>query len=358
MDDADENVEHGEGLVAAPLRAPRRLWWLGSVALLVIAAVVAVYRRHDLAAASHLIAAVRLPRLVLVAGFEAASLGALIALQHWLLRMGGARLRLKVVGTIVLAANAVAGALPGGAAFAAAWMFTQLRRRGVGQVLAGAVLAVSGVLSVAALFALLVAGALASGSAGLGALRPLVLGLVAILSVMVGAVAGLSRFRPVRRRFWRLWRRLGVRSQQLRDIEDGLLALVRHVHAVRPGLRPWWLPFTFALLNWACDAACLLTCAWALGIGVPWRGILVAYTLTQMTGSLRLTPGGLGVVEASLTALLALYGLRTDQAIALTLLYRTASYWALQPIGWACWLGLTFSSRRADHRAGPDWHTG
>ncbi|MEU2737899.1 lysylphosphatidylglycerol synthase transmembrane domain-containing protein [Streptomyces sp. NPDC007095] len=358
MDGADKDVEHGEDFVAAPFRKPRRLWWLASVALVVIAAVVAVYRRHDLAAASHLIAAVRMPRLVLVAGFEAASLGALIALQQWLLRMGEARLRLRVVGTIVLAANAVAGALPGGAAFAAAWMFTQFRRRGVGQVLAGAVLAVSGVLSAAALFALLVAGALASGSAGLGALRPVVLGLAAVLGVTAGAVAGLSRFAPVRRRVWRFWRRLGVRSQQLRDIQDGLLALVRHVHAVRPGLRPWWRPFTFALLNWGCDAACLLACAWGLGIGVPWRGILVAYTLTQMTGSLRLTPGGLGVVEASLTALLVLDGLRTDQAIALTLLYRIASYWAMQPIGWACWLGLTFGSRRADHRAGSDRRAG
>jgi hypothetical protein len=204
MDGADKDVEHSEDFVTAPFRKPRRLWWLVSVALVVIAAVVAVYRRHDLAAASHLIAAVRMPRLVLVAGFEAASLGALIALQQWLLRMGGARLRLRVVGTIVLAANAVAGALPGGAAFAAAWMFTQFRRRGVGRVLAGAVLAVSGVLSAAALFALLVAGALASGSAGLGALRPVVLGLAAVLGVPVGAVAGLSRFAPVRRRVWRL----------------------------------------------------------------------------------------------------------------------------------------------------------
>ncbi|MFJ9680522.1 YbhN family protein [Streptomyces sp. NPDC101194] len=358
MGGADEKVEHGEGFVAAPCRAPRRLWWLGSVALVVIAAVVAVYRRHDLVAASHLITAVRLPRLFLVAGFEAASLGALIALQQRLLRMGGARLRPQAVGTIVLAANAVAGALPGGAAFAAAWMFTQLRRKGVGQVLAGAVLAVSGVLSVAALLALLVIGALASGPTELGVLWPVALGLVAVLGVMVGAVAGLSRFGPVRRRFRRLWRRLGVRSQQLRNIEDGLVALGRHVHAVQPGLRPWWQPFTLALLNWACDAACLLACAWALGIGIPWRGILVAYTLTQITGSLRLTPGGLGVVEAGLTALLVLYGLRTDQAIALTLLYRAASYWVLQPIGWACWLGLTFGSRRTNHRAGTGRHTG
>ncbi|MEU3827995.1 YbhN family protein [Streptomyces sp. NPDC029080] len=96
------------------------------------------------------------------------------------------------------------------------------------------------------------------------------------------------------------------------------------------------------MLSWGCDAACLLACAWGPGIGVPWRGILVAYTLTRMAGSLRVTPGGLGVVEASLTALLVLDGPRTDQAIALTLLYRIAICWALQPVGWACRLGLAF----------------
>ncbi|MCD0484150.1 flippase-like domain-containing protein [Streptacidiphilus sp. ASG 303] len=354
----DEGVGRGEGLAAAPLGVPRRLWWIGSVALVAIAAVVAVYRRQDLAAASHLIAAVRPPRLVLAAGFEAASLAALVALQQWLLRTGGARLRLRVVAAVVPAANAVAGAVPGGAAVATAWVFAQWRRRGVGQVLAGAVLAVSGVLSAVALLVLLVAGALAGGSAGPGALRPVVLGTAAFLAVAAGAAAGVSRFRPVRRLFRRLLRRLGARSRRLRDVEDGLRALVRHVRAVRPGLRPWWLPFTFALLNWVCDAACLLACAWALGIAVPWRGILVVYALTQMTGSLRLTPGGLGVVEAGLTALLVLYGLPADRAIALTLLYRIVGYWALQPLGWACWLGLTLGARRADRRAEAGGRTG
>jgi uncharacterized protein (TIRG00374 family) len=62
--------------------------------------------------------------------------------------------------------------------------------------------------------------------------------------------------------------------------------------------------------------------------------------------SLRLTPGSLGITEASLTGLLVLYGLPADQALAATLLYRIVSYWAMQPIGWASWLGVTLRGRR------------
>jgi uncharacterized protein (TIRG00374 family) len=40
-----------------------------------------------------------------------------------------------------------------------------------------------------------------------------------------------------------------------------------------------------------------------------------------------LTPGGLGVVEASLTGLLVLAQVNSSQAVLATLTYRIASYW-------------------------------
>jgi uncharacterized protein (TIRG00374 family) len=330
------------------------VWWAVSTVFMAAAVAIAVTRRHELASAVHLIADVRPSRLMVAAAFEAASLACLAALQQWLLRAGGERIHLWVVGAIVLAANAIAGALPGGAAFAAAWVFRQLRRRGVGQSLAGMVLMVAGLLSVLSLFVLLVAGVLAGGSSGPGgALRPVVIGLAVFGSVVVGTVAGLLRFRWVRRRAWRVWRRIGTRSRRLWDIEQALSRLGRQVRATRPGVRPWLWPSGMAVFNWGFDMACLVACAWSLGFGVPWRGILVAYALTQLAGSLRLTPGGLGVVETSLTALLVLYGLRAEQAIAVTLLYRVVSYWVLQPIGWASGLGLALSRSPGSSAGGP-----
>ncbi|WP_329068135.1 lysylphosphatidylglycerol synthase transmembrane domain-containing protein [Streptomyces sp. NBC_01429] len=348
---------HEGDLTRAPVRAAVRPWWWVVAAVLVALAVaVAVTRRHELVSAVRLIGEVRPYRLLVAAVCEAASLLCLAALQRWLLRAGGARVRLRAMAALVLAGNAIAGALPGGAAFAAAWVFRRLRRRGVEQVLAGAVLAVAGTLSALSLFVLLVAGVLVAGSSGpASGLRGAVVALAVAALVVAGVAVGLSRFPRVRRRAWRGWRRLGLRSRRLWDVEQALSRLGRHVRATRPGPRPWLRPAALAVLNWGFDLACLVTCVWSLGIGVPWHGILAAYALTQFAGSLRLTPGGLGVVETSLTALLVVYGLSTEQAIAVTLLYRVVSYWALQPVGWACGLGLTLADRRgtpdSDHAA-------
>ncbi|MFD7289570.1 YbhN family protein [Streptomyces sp. NPDC059863] len=334
--------------LAAAITSVRPLWWAVSALLVAAAVVVTLTRRHELVTAVHLIDDVRLPRLLIAAGFEAASLACLAAVQHWLLRAGGARIRLRVVGAVVLAANAIAGALPGGAAFAAAWVFRQFRRRGAGQVLAGTVLVVAGLLSGLSLFVLLMVGVLAAGSSGpVAGVRPVVIGLAAVAVLVAGVAAGLFRFPRVRRRARRVWRRIGLRSRRLWDIERALSRLRHEVRTTRPGIRPWLWPSSLALLNWCFDLACLVACVWSLGIAVPWHGVLAVYALTQFAGSLRLTPGGLGVVETSLTALLVLYGLSTEQAIAVTLLYRVLSYWVLQPTGWVSGLGLTLSRGHA-----------
>ncbi|MGW2022900.1 hypothetical protein [Streptomyces decoyicus] len=158
------------------------------------AVLVALSRRHELVEAYHLIARVRLPELAVAMGCEAMSLMCFAAVQCWLLRAGGVAWNMRLMTAIATAANAVAGALPGGAAFAAAWTFRQLCRRGVEQVLAAAVLVVAGALAALSLFTLLVIGALAAGSTGPDAVvRPAVGVLVLALGTGL-MVLGLSRF--------------------------------------------------------------------------------------------------------------------------------------------------------------------
>ena len=332
---------------ARPPARPGWAWWLTAAVVVAGTLVLAVAHRHELAGASRLLAGVSPPRLVLVLAFEAASLVCFAAVQRWLLQAGGTRLGLGTMTALAVAANAVAGALPGGAAFSAAWLFRQLRRRGVGQVLAAAVLLVAGALSALSLFALLVAGVLTAGLGGPGGavLRP-ALGVLALVAGAGLAALALARFTGPRALVRRAWTGAGQRSRRVKRAQEALARLVAQARSVQPGFRPWLRPFGLALLNWAFDAACLAAALWALGIGVPWRGLLLAYVLTQIPGSLRLTPGSIGVVEASLASLLTVYGLRPDQAIAATLLYRIAGYWVLQPVGWATWIALTLRARR------------
>jgi hypothetical protein len=54
----------------------------------------------------------------------------------------------------------------------------------------------------------------------------------------------------------------------------------------------------------------------------------VAYAVAGVVGMIPATPGGLGLVEASLTGLLVLAEVNSSQAVLATLTYRLASYWA------------------------------
>jgi Lysylphosphatidylglycerol synthase TM region len=55
--------------------------------------------------------------------------------------------------------------------------------------------------------------------------------------------------------------------------------------------------------------------------------VLLAYAAAGIVALLPLTPGGLGLVEASLSGLLVLAGVRAGYAVLAILAYRIASYW-------------------------------
>ena len=51
-----------------------------------------------------------------------------------------------------------------------------------------------------------------------------------------------------------------------------------------------------------------------------------------------MTPGGLGFVEAGLTAMLTLAGVEAGAAVLATFAYRLFSYWLPLPVGFGAWL--------------------
>jgi hypothetical protein len=95
-----------------------------------------------------------------------------------------------------------------------------------------------------------------------------------------------------------------------------------------------------ALANWLFDMACLIACIAAVGSRIDWRAVVVVYALTQLIAVLPFTPGGLGVVEAGLAALLVCYGTPAPSAIATVVVYRVLTFWALVPAGWVVWWRL------------------
>jgi uncharacterized protein (TIRG00374 family) len=61
--------------------------------------------------------------------------------------------------------------------------------------------------------------------------------------------------------------------------------------------------------------------------------VLLAFCAAQALGTMPLTPGGLGFVEAGLTGTLALAGVPAGAAVVATLAYRLVSFWLPIPAG-------------------------
>ena len=99
----------------------------------------------------------------------------------------------------------------------------------------------------------------------------------------------------------------------------------------------------WAAANWLFDAGSLAVFIGAFGKWVNPDGLLVAYGLANVLAVIPITPGGLGVVEATLTSLLV--GFDTPRGVATlgVLAYRLINFWLPIPLG-----GLTYLSLQVD----------
>jgi uncharacterized membrane protein YbhN (UPF0104 family) len=79
---------------------------------------------------------------------------------------------------------------------------------------------------------------------------------------------------------------------------------------------------------------CLSACVQAFGGSVAIAGIAVVYLTGSALGSIVPTPGGVGAVEAALTAGLVAAGLHGTEAASAVLLFRLLTFWLPVPIGW------------------------
>lgn len=90
-----------------------------------------------------------------------------------------------------------------------------------------------------------------------------------------------------------------------------------------------------ALLLTGAYILCLYASIRALGGSVPLASVAVVYLTGNAIGSVVPTPGGLGAVEAALSAGLTAAGLPGTTAVSAVLLFRTLTFWLPVPAGWA-----------------------
>ena len=104
--------------------------------------------------------------------------------------------------------------------------------------------------------------------------------------------------------------------------------------------------------NWLLDAASLAVFVGAFGHWVNPDGLLVAFGLANVLAVLPITPGGLGVVEATLTSILVGFGTPRGAATLGVIAYRLINFWLPIPLGGLSYLSLQVDKGRPTRSQG------
>ena len=162
------------------------------------------------------------------------------------------------------------------------------------------------------------------------------LGLFVVLAALGTVLLALDRpLGWLGRTIQRVRNRVRPSAEPLRQLPD---RLVRERDRILETLGPKWRRAVLATVGrWTFDYATLLAAVAAVGGGARPGLVLLAFCAAQVLTQIPVTPGGLGFVEAGLTAMLALAGVDAGAAVLATFAYRLVSYWLPLPVGAAAW---------------------
>ncbi|MFF5083623.1 YbhN family protein [Actinoplanes sp. NPDC000266] len=297
--------------------------------------------------------------------------------QRTLLTALGTRLTVPDALAITFSRTAMGSVLPAGSAVSAAFALRQFRRRGAHVTAATTAVVLSATASVLGLALLYVATAalhLAPSRSTELAVALIALVTTAAVLTHVRRPASPSLFSPAvsspprpvpaadllaspsrsaassslvpvvgeRRGFPALWRNLVAFARRwFAWAATQSRRMIGEAKAVRP--RHWSLALGYAALNWTLDLACLIAVAQACDFPLSTLQLASVYMAVQIVRQIPITPGGIGLIEASLLAGFLAAGAPEAAAAAVVLGYRVVSFWLMLPIGLATYLRLSRS---------------
>jgi uncharacterized membrane protein YbhN (UPF0104 family) len=201
-----------------------------------------------------------------------------------------------------------------------------LTKAGVGGPLAAASIAASQVGAVSITLPLIAVLGVVSGSGAAAGLRPSSTALLVAAAVVV-AGGLLILVPPIRSRARTLWREFAQRGlPRLLDVLSRPRKLAEAIGGI--------------LLQTLSLVACFYACVRALGAEPNFAALAVVQMVGNTVGMAVPTPGGLGAVEAALTAGLSTIGVATAVAVPAVLLFRLVSFWVPILPGWIFWTQL------------------
>ncbi len=198
-----------------------------------------------------------------------------------------------------------------------------LTRAGVGGPLAAASVAANQVGNVAITIPLIIVLGLITGSSATASLEPSPTTIAIIAGVLL--LAGLLLLTPpVRSRARDMWNDFAARGlPRLLDVLGSPRKLAEAVGGT--------------VLQVVALVFCFFACIKALGADVNIAALAVVQLVGNTVGTAVPTPGGLGAVEAALTAGLSALGLSAGLAVSAVLLFRIVSFWLPILPGWILW---------------------
>ncbi|GAB2471815.1 lysylphosphatidylglycerol synthase transmembrane domain-containing protein [Jatrophihabitans fulvus] len=281
------------------------------------------------------------PWFALAVGSTAASMAMLARAQRRMLLAGGVRVPLHRMVGLAYAANAVNWTLPGGTALSAGYVARQLRRWGATGAAAGFTIAASGVLSGAS-FAVLALTGSGLGGPGASGLVVTVLGGGALVALVVVARRHPGTLSSAAERV-----AVGAARLVRRDPAPARAAVrgfVSDLAAIHPRRRDWAAGLALAGGNWLADLVCLYACCRAIGVAAPdVTLLLITYVVGMTASSISVLPGGIGVVDTAMIAVLHGAG-GVASGVSVVVAYRIVSCALVVAVGWACWLVLRRTS--------------
>jgi putative heme transporter len=253
-------------------------------------------------------------------------------------------IRLREAAVVNLGSNAVASTLPAGGALAMGVSWAMLSSWGISTAEYVLYTLVSGIWNVFArlglpVLALLVLAAAGRPGAGLITAAAVGLALLAVLAAGLGLLMRSQSFAAGAGRV--LQPALAVACRVARrpasfDIPGSLLSFRNRAGALIAA-RGWRITAATAASNLTLWLV-LLACLRGVGLSqaqVPWQTSLAAFAFVRLLTVLPITPGGLGITELGLIAILAAgAGHRASaQVTAAVLLYRAVTYLPPIPLG-------------------------
>src|SRR5512132_1814150 len=257
---------------------------------------------------------------------------------------------------------AISNAVPAGGAVGLGVQYGMLDSYGFGAGAAAGAIAIVSVFNVFAVLVMPVIGVLALLAGGVVEETYLLMAGIGTLAIGVAVVAFTVVLRSERGA-----RTVGRWAERLVDPLTRRFAHGRSVDltgkildfrsSVVDVMQARWLRVTLSTLllqltSWAVLALALRGLeAGAGNVTVTWTEALAAFSFARVASFIPVTPGGLGTVDAALTALLTGYGATSSQALAADLVWRAATYVPQVVLGALTFLWWRVTAARRRQRA-------